>query len=582
MRTKSKYTGLILLQLILIVTLLFTASTLRTEAQDKAADKQSSTKQTENSQTTPTQTAPARTPQTQSGASPLNSVSNAAGKDETATFQPAPVLINGNQLFSIEASLGPVTAAARARQITHIIKRLQSDQEMRVGLVETADRGNYTDIDCGDIHIMTVTEGDANMAGVTRAALAQRYAERIKKFLIESKMESKAPSALGLSLKNAGIATAVLLVLLILISAASKQLGKTLASWKGKFIKAIRIQDAELLAEDTIYSILYGSLKLLRTVILLSIVFVYAVTVLSFFPQTEQIAFSLKDQVLYAIFQLAGPAIVSYLPNLFFMLLIIVVTRYLLKFIKFVANELERETLKLPGFEKEWVAPTCNIVRFLVLVFAAMLIFPYLPGSGSPAFQQITIFLGVLLSLGSTGAVAHIIAGVFLTYTGAFRLNDRVQIADTVGDVVGKSLLATRVRTIKHEYITVPNGLVLGSHIVNYSASRSDPGLILHSTVTLGYDLDWRIAHELLIGAANATKHIVSKPAPFVLQTSLNDHHVAYQINAYTDAPSSMALVYSELHQNILDKFRDAGVEILSPEYRAIRDGNKPAIPEIK
>ncbi len=494
----------------------------------------------------------------------------------------APVIVGGKQLFSIEASLGPITAAERAKNIVDTLKRLESDQQLRVGLLEAVDKGAYTDISCGDIRVMSVTEGDANMNGVSRQALSKKYAEHIKKFLIESKMTSHAPSALTSSLKHAGIATAVLFGILLVLAIIGKNIRKLLESWKGKYIKTIKIQNVELLAEDTIYSVVFGSIKLVRTVIQLTVLFTYAVTVLSFFPQTEQIAFTLKDQVIYAIFQLAGPAILGYLPNLFFMLLIVVVTRYVIKFIKFVANELERGTLKLPGFEKEWVAPTANIVRFLVLVFAAMLIFPYLPGSGSPAFQQITIFLGVLLSLGSTGAVAHIIAGIFLTYTGAFRMNDRVQIADTIGDVVGRSLLATRVRTIKHEYITVPNGLVLGSHIVNYSASRSDPGLILHSTVTLGYDLDWRVAHELLINAAKETKHIVSEPAPFVLQTSLNDHHVAYQINAYTDAPSSMALVYSELHRNILDRFRDAGVEILSPEYRAIRDGNKLAIPEIK
>ena len=190
------------------------------------------------------------------------------------------------------------------------------------------------------------------------------------------------------------------------------------------------------------------------------------------------------------------------------------------------------------------------------------------------------IFLGVLVSLGSTGAVSNVIAGIFLTYTGAFRMNDRVRIADTVGDVVHMSLLATRIKTVKEEMITVPNGLVLGSHIVNYSSSGSDPGLILHSTVTLGYDVPWRKAEELLKEAARKTEHIIESLEPFVLQTSLNDFNVAYQINAYTNEPSKMAMIYSALHKNIQEVFRDAKVEILSPEYRAHRDGNALTIPE--
>jgi small-conductance mechanosensitive channel len=206
--------------------------------------------------------------------------------------------------------------------------------------------------------------------------------------------------------------------------------------------------------------------------------------------------------------------------------------------------------------------------------------FPYLPGSDSPAFKGISIFLGVLFSLGSSSAVANVIAGVILTYTRAFKIGDRVQIADTVGDVMGKTLLATHVKTIKNVYITIPNSLVLGSHIINFSASAQGQPLILHTGVTIGYDAPWRQIHALLIAAAAATPGILPEPKPFVLQTSLDDFYVAYEINAYTDQPSGMALIYSNLHQNIQDKFNEAAVEIMSPHYHAVRDGNVTAIPE--
>jgi small-conductance mechanosensitive channel len=241
---------------------------------------------------------------------------------------------------------------------------------------------------------------------------------------------------------------------------------------------------------------------------------------------------------------------------------------------------LERETIRWPGFYPEWAMPTSKMAELVILAFALVIIFPYLPGSDSPAFKGVSIFLGVLFSLGSTSAVANVIAGVILTYTRAFRIGDRVQIADTVGDVIAKTLLATQVRTIKNVVITVPNSLVLGSHIINFSTSANGRGLILHATVTIGYDAPWRQIHALLIAAAEATSDILNEPRPFVLQTSLDDFYVSYQINAFTDQPGKMAAIYSGLYQNIQDKFNEAGVEIMSPHYAAVRDGNSTAIPE--
>jgi small-conductance mechanosensitive channel len=217
----------------------------------------------------------------------------------------------------------------------------------------------------------------------------------------------------------------------------------------------------------------------------------------------------------------------------------------------------------------------------LVIVFAAIACFPYIPGSQSEGFRGISVFLGLLISLGSAAAIGNIIAGVVLTYMRPFQVGDRVKIADTFGDVTEKTLLVTRVRTIKNVDITIPNSLVLSSHIINFSSSMmKPPPLILHTSVTIGYDAPWRKVHELLIAAAKRTTHILETPEPFVLQTSLNDFYVTYEINAYTTQPNKMATIYAELHQNIQDSFNEAGVEIMSPHYTQIRDGNKTAIPD--
>ncbi len=235
--------------------------------------------------------------------------------------------------------------------------------------------------------------------------------------------------------------------------------------------------------------------------------------------------------------------------------------------------------IRLPNFHRDWADPTYKIVRSLIIVFTVIVVFPYLPGSQSEAFKGVSLFLGVLFSLGSTSVVANVVAGIILTYMYAFKLGDRVKIGDTTGDVIEKTLLVTRIKTIKNIIITIPNALVMGSHIINYSTSAAREGLILHTTVTLGYDVPWRKVHETLIAAALSVEKIKKEPAPFVFQTSLDDFYVSYELNCYTDKPELMGGIYSELHQNIQDRCNEAGIEILSPHYAAARDGNASTIP---
>ena len=211
-----------------------------------------------------------------------------------------------------------------------------------------------------------------------------------------------------------------------------------------------------------------------------------------------------------------------------------------------------------------------------------IIIFPYLPGFGSTAFQGVSIFLGVLVSLGSTAAISNAVAGIILIYTRAFQIGDRVRIADTLGNVEEKLLLVTRIRTFDNVIVTIPNALLLSSNINNYSASMRDTRtpIILSTTVTLGYEVPWRKIDETLTNAALATPDVLPDPAPFVFQTSLGDFSVSYELKVYTDRPTVMERIYSELHKNIQDKCNEAEIEILSPTYSAVRDGNQSTIPE--
>jgi small-conductance mechanosensitive channel len=255
---------------------------------------------------------------------------------------------------------------------------------------------------------------------------------------------------------------------------------------------------------------------------------------------------------------------------------IVIGARYLLKAMHYFADEVATGKLVINGFYADWAAPTYNIVRVIVYGFMFVLIFPHLPGSDSPIFKGVSVFFGVLFSLGSSSAISNIIAGLVITYMRPFQKNDRVKIGEVVGDVIEKSLLVTRIKTVKNEEITIPNSSILNGHTINFTSSKQ---YVIHSTITIGYDVPWRQVHALLIDAADNTKYILQDPPPFVLQTSLDDFYVSYEVNAYISDTSKIQEAHSAIHQHIQDKFNEAGVEILSPHYRAVRDGGQQTNP---
>lgn len=489
----------------------------------------------------------------------------------------APVVVNGKTLFEVKGVLS-FPAEDRAGAITRRIQKLSQDVLFKPESLSVVDAETTSDIMAGDVVIMSVTDGDAKLAGQSRHDLAVDYQQLIQSALISLRRQYSLKSLL-LGALYAVLTTAALVLLLRLLGTVFHKIYKTLNSWRGTRIRSLRIQKFELLPAHRITNFVIGIARLLRFVIVLVALYFYASLVLGFFPWTAGYAQLLVGYVLSPL-RLVGAAAIGYLPNLFFICVILVVAFYVIKFIKIIFTELARGTIAFPNFYPEWADPTYKIIRFMVIALTVIVIFPYLPGSKSPAFQGISIFLGVLFSLGSTSAIANIVAGVILTYMRAFTIGDRVKIADTMGDVIEKTLLVTRIRTIKNVEITIANSMVLGSHIINFSASCESGGLILHTTVTIGYDAPWRTVHQLLKDAANSTSEILKEPTPFILQTALDDFYVHYELNAYTDQPSKMAKIYSDLHENIQDKFSSAGVEIMSPHFSSVRDGNRIAIPD--
>lgn len=504
-------------------------------------------------------------------------------EEEPATPHPeleqtgAAVTLLGQTLFRIYADNSVYTAHQRAeiisRRLTPLIEKIDLSP-----ISVTYEHEMAIIVRKGET-LMTVTEQDAAAAQLSLPQLAEFYAQTLRSGLEKAQVRHNMRSLI-LDAVLAVLLTLGLLMVLVLLWRLFPWFFNQIDRLRQRFLPELRLKQVVLVSSSQLSQSLHFVLNILRNGLVLLLLYVYLPLLLSIFPWTQNYSHTLLTYITVPLGK-AFKAVLTYIPNIFIILLIIAGTYYTLKLIRLIFRAFEQGLISYHNFQQEWARPTYAIVRFLVLAFAAVVIFPYLPGSGSPAFQSVSLFLGVLFSLGSSSAIANIVSGVVLTYMSPFQIGDRVKISDTVGDVIEKGLLVTRIRTIKNVRITIPNSMVLNSHIVNYSTSARREGLILHTSVTIGYDVPWQKVHESLLEAAQRVPHILQEKGrePFVLQTALEDFYVAYELNVYTDHPNRMAVTYSALHQHIQDVFGANGIEIMSPHFSALRDGNAVNIP---
>lgn len=379
------------------------------------------------------------------------------------------------------------------------------------------------------------------------------------------------------------ISAGVLLIILLIptINILFSKIYQKIDYYRETRFRVIKYQNLEIFTPNRMVGLLVIITRYFRFSILSMIGLFFLTLVFSLYPQTEGFAHS----VLYSMNEVLTTFwdnMINFIPDLFALLVIGIFTRFVLRLLRFFYEGMQAGKIKFTSIHPEVVEPTYQILRFLVIAFALVAAFPYIPGSSSPMFRGLSIFVGFLISLGSTSLITNIISGIVLTYSRGLKIGDRVKIGETIGDVVDRTLLITRVRTIKNVVITIPNVVVMQNEIVNFSSEARDAGLILHTSVTIGYDEPWRNVQKLLITAALETVDIMEYPEPYVLKTSLDNHYITYELNAYTDKPLRMQEIYSELHQNILDKFNLAEVEILSPTYFAFRDGQSTTIHQVE
>ncbi len=487
-----------------------------------------------------------------------------------------PVTIEGHEIFRIYEAIGTMSAQDRAQNASSRFSKLIYAPAADIAGITTVSSPYGTEIVLGNQILLLVTDADAQQAHVSRDLLARYLVGEVRSGINLARQQHGKKFLIAAAI-YAVVTLAIYLLVLWLLVIGSRRLLKALEP-TATHLKGIKIQNSEILAGARLAGLLATAVRLSRAVLILILTWIFLGTEFNYFPWTREHGQHLLNYVITPV-RFVGLAVLNYLPNLFYIAIIVGAMYYVLKFVRVLANELERGNIRIPGFYPEWIQPTYKIVRFLLLCFTAVVVYPYLPGENSPAFKGVGLFVGVLISLGSTSAVANIVAGVILTYTRGFRVGDWVKIGDNVGEVTAQSTLATHMRTIKNEEVIIPNSVILSSHVINYSMLAQTDGLILHTSVTIGYDVPWRKVHGLLIEAALKTNRILDTPAPFVLQNSLENSYVEYEINAYTRQPLQMVYIYADLLANIQDCFYAAGVEIMSPVYSALRDGNRTAMP---
>ena len=489
-----------------------------------------------------------------------------------------PVIAEGDTLFYLFTKRGGYAPQQRAQMTGAAIEEIGKRFNLRPDSVSIDHSDIVSDLMYGNKVLLSLTDQDALWEGVSRDSLAKERRQNVITKLHEMKAEHSVWR----------MAKRILYFLLVIVG---QYLLFRLTNWlfrklkvrilrlKDTKIKPVSIQGYELLDAQKQANLLVFLAGIGRYILMGIQLVITVPLIFIIFPQTEGLAYRLLGYIWNPIRNIFVD-IIDYIPNLFTIVVIWYAVRYLVRLVLYLAREIEAGRLKFNGFYPDWAMPTFHIVRFLLYAFMIAMIYPYLPGSQSGVFQGISVFVGLIVSLGSSTVIGNIIAGLVITYMRPFKMGDRIKLNDTTGDIIEKTPLVTRIRTPKNEVVTVPNSFIMSSHTVNYSTSAREYGLIIHSEVSIGYDVPWRQVNQILIDAALNTPGVVDDPRPFVLETSLSDWYPVYQINAYIKEAHKMAQIYSDLHQTIQDKFNEAGIEIMSPHYMAVRDGNETTIPK--
>jgi small-conductance mechanosensitive channel len=485
----------------------------------------------------------------------------------------APVEIDGTVLFRVRG-VSSFPAAVRARAITDRIVAAAADAAVAIDSLRVIDAEGGLRIAAGDRPIMMVVDADASLEQVGRAELVYAHLNRVRQAIVEYRA-ARSSRALQVAAVNTLVATIVLAAGTGLLLWSWRRLDALLTRRLQARIQSVGIQSFEVMRADRIWAALKSGLVGIRTVIFLAGALIYFGYVLAQWPWTRGLS---RNVVGFALgpLEVIGSGLVANIPRLVFLVVLFFVIRLVLRLVRLFFEAVGRGTVRLDRFDPDWAQPTYKILRVAIVALGLIVAYPYIPGSESAAFKGVSLFIGIVFSLGSSSAISNIIAGYMMTYRRAFKVGDRVKIGDAVGDVIDLRLQVTHLRSYKNEEIVIPNSQILAHEVLNYSSLAREHGLILHTEVGIGYETPWRQVEAMLLAAAERTPGVSREPGPFVLVKRLGDFAVTYELNVYINEVKAMNSTYTTLHRNILDVFNEYGVQIMTPAYEG-----DPAQPKV-
>lgn len=489
------------------------------------------------------------------------------------SVETAAVAVEGVELFRLRGVTG-YPASVRAGEVSARIERLAADETLAPEGVHVVETPLASEVQAGKARIVAVTDADAELEGLRRDLLATVFQERIQ-HAVRTYREARSRASVLRGLARTSAALLVFLLAMALLRSIAK---RTNAAVERRFqvrIRSLAIGSFEFLRADRIWGYLRLVLRALRVATSLLLVYLFVAFALSQFPWTRATAVKLEDWVIGPV-KLILLGLLGYVPNLIFLTVLYLFTSWALRLIRLFFDGVASKQVEVEGFDAEWAPSTFKLVRLAVLVFAVVVAYPYIPGSGSAAFKGISLFLGLVFSLGSSTAISNIIAGYTMTYRRLFREGDRVRIGEITGTVTEVRLQVTHLRTPKNEEAVIPNSKILNNEVLNYTTMAKRDGLILHTAVGIGYETPWRQVEAMLLLAAERTAGLAPGKQPFVLQQALGDFAVTYELNVYTDDTTRIPQTYSDLHRQILDVFNEFNVQIMTPAYEG-----DPAQPKV-
>lgn len=477
---------------------------------------------------------------------------------------PAAVQFQNRTIATLRATLGPSTPAARAQAaMRRLAEAGPADFRGPVRVIPYTDARN---VFLGDRMILGLVPSDAEPGtGETVDQLAAVAAENLR-VAVRSWTEQRRPGAIVGGVIRVLFATVVVIAALMLLAAARRRIARSLSPLAARAVEhrylALFGRDLRSVALRTL------AWTINAAAVLASFVLAYSWLAYSLvqFPLTapwgEGLAGFLGEKL-----RMIGSGMLHGIPGLVVAAMILAVTRFVARIMANLFNAVEQGQVKMRGVHPDTADATRRIVTVVIWVFGIAFAYPFIPGASSDAFKGLSVLVGVMLSLGSSGVINQAMSGMVVVFSRALKVGEYVRIGDDEGVVLEVGALSTKLRTKRNEEVNIPNSTLVTSPTTNYSRLAGEQGLIVSASIGVGYGAAWRVIHQLLVDAAARTPGVRRDPAPFVRQSALTSFCVDYAINAYLERPEQRHEVLSDLHANIQDAFNDAEIQIMTPAF---------------